>query len=959
MNRQLVLDKVLLSPRRWQAKGKGMTAVGLRLMALLLILVGAYSATPKTAAAQVTTVPLGCKASETGGNIVIPVNNDAPEGATVVVAVQVIARNEDLKAIVDPAGNSYTRLVKHLGFEVGPDGLKENYTLHVYIAPDAKTVKKGQTITVQWEFANQLEACAAAINGVTRTPFDQRAENHAETNAVSAPLDSLNAPNTTTPNQVLVGAFGWFCVDLDKRVVCDATSTPGAGYTEVIEGQDVMIQARSVTAAGVYKATATLDKTSAWSTANATYDWNAALITLKVDNTPPVIAPATIAGTLEQNGWYTSDVVVTWTISDPDSRVTSPSCNTTVKTDTAGGSVPCTATSAGGSSTSQSATFKRDATPPTITAAVAPAPNASGWNNSDVTVSYTCTDALAGLAAACPAPQVVSAEGNAAMPIISDLAGNKSVAGVSARIDKSAPIVAVTGVNNGATYIVGAVPAATCSTTDALSGVATQATAAVTGGGPDGLGVFTATCSGATDRVGNSSQPVAITYTVTAPPTPTPTPTPTPLPPAYPVTVWGYSSPTGSSMPTGVQGTAAVGGFEHSLVLKNDGTVVAWGNNYRGQSSVPAGLSGIKAIGAGYYHSLAIKADGTVVAWGCVGLNYSQCAPPPNLTGAISVAGGYYHSLALKSDGTVVAWGCGINYEQCKIPTGLKDVVAIGAGEIHSLALKRDGTVVAWGDNSAGQRNVPAGLSGVVAIAAGGNHNLALKSDGTVVAWGCGGKKNYGQCVVPTGLNGVVAISAGGYHSLVLKSDGTVVAWGCVTADAGQCKIPTGLSGVIAIRAGGGHNLVLTSGVSASGAAGGAVAAADTSAAVTEPFPLPALETLPAITSSVPVSGPVAVEVAPVVTDSVPVSVPAVVDTPPVTTTQPVTTGDAGAAPVDANAPAAPDASQQNQRIFLPIITNLASLAGAALGSPGGLAVLLVVVLLVVGGIVRRRRAGR
>jgi hypothetical protein len=208
-------------------------------------------------------------------------------------------------------------------------------------------------------------------------------------------------------------------------------------------------------------------------------------------------------------------------------------------------------------------------------------------------------------------------------------------------------------------------------------------------------------------------------------------------------------------------------------------------------------------------------------------------------------------------------------------------------------------------------------------------------------------------------LNGVVAISAGGYHSLVLKSDGTVVAWGCVTADAGQCKIPTGLSGVIAIRAGGGHNLVLTSGVSASGAAGGAVVATDTSAAVTEPFPLPALETLPAITSSVPVSGPVAVEVAPVVTDSVPVSVPAVVDTPPVTTTQPVTTGDAGVAPVDANAPAAPDASQQNQRIFLPIITNLASLAGAALGSPGGLAVLLVVVLLVVGGIVRRRRAGR
>ena len=934
--------KALLPGARSYTKGKGMTYLCLRAMTLLLILVGAYSATPKPAAAAVTTVPLGCKASETGQNIVIPLSNDVPEGATIVVAVQVIARNEDLTGMVDPAGNSYTRQVKHLGLEVGT-GVKENYTLHVYTASDAKALKMGQTITVQWSYANQLEACAVAINGVIRTPVDQRAENHAEIQAESAALDSLNTPNTTTPNQVLVGAFGWFCVDLEKRVVCDATSTPGTGYTEVLEGQDVMLQTRTVTAAGAYNATATLNKTAASSAYKATFDWNAAIITLKVDSTPPVLGTSNIAGTMGQNGWYTSNIVVTWSATDPESRITTPPCSTTISTDMADVNLSCTATSAGGSSTSPSVTVKRDATPPTITAAVAPAPNASGWNNGDVTVSYTCADALAGLAVACPVPQVVSAEGNVAMPTITDLAGNKNVAGVSARIDKSTPVVAVAGVSNGATYTLGGVPAATCSTTDALSGVATQATVAVTGGAPDGLGLFTVTCSGATDRAGNSSQPVTITYTVVPPPTPTPvppTPTPTPLPPAYPVAVWGYSSPTGSSMPTGVQGIAVASGFEHSLVLKNDGTVVAWGNNYRGQSNVPAGLSGVKVIGAGYYHSLAVKADGTVVAWGCVGLNYSQCAPPPNLTGAISVAGGYYHSLALKSDGTVVAWGCGINYLQCKIPTGLKDVVAIGAGEIHSLALKRDGTVVAWGDNGAGQRNVPAGLSGVVAIAAGGNHNLALKNDGTVVAWGCGGKKNYGQCAVPTGLNGVVAIGAGGYHSLVLKSDGTVVVWGCVTADAGQCKIPAGVSGVIAISAGGGHNLVLTSGVSASGAAGGAVTAADTSAALTEPFPLPVVGEVvgevPPITGSVPVSEPAPVEVALVVT-----------------TTQSVTPDSAGTAPVDANALPAPDSAAPNERIFLPIITNL---AGAALGSPSGI-IVLVLVVLISGGIIWQRRS--
>src|SRR5450756_552750 len=44
--------------------------------------------------------------------------------------------------------------------------------------------------------------------------------------------------------------------------------------------------------------------------------------------------------------------------------------------------------------------------------------------------------------------------------------------------------------------------------------------------------------------------------------------------------------------------------------------VVAWGDNTSGQITVPAGLSGVAAIAAGLYHSLALRSDGTVVAWG-------------------------------------------------------------------------------------------------------------------------------------------------------------------------------------------------------------------------------------------------------------------------------------------------------------------------------------------------------
>ncbi len=47
-------------------------------------------------------------------------------------------------------------------------------------------------------------------------------------------------------------------------------------------------------------------------------------------------------------------------------------------------------------------------------------------------------------------------------------------------------------------------------------------------------------------------------------------------------------------------------GAYHNLALKNDGTVVAWGDNDWGQSDVPAGLSGVTAVAAGYFHSLAV-----------------------------------------------------------------------------------------------------------------------------------------------------------------------------------------------------------------------------------------------------------------------------------------------------------------------------------------------------------------
>jgi hypothetical protein len=92
---------------------------------------------------------------------------------------------------------------------------------------------------------------------------------------------------------------------------------------------------------------------------------------LFVDATPPLVA-ATVVGTVGSGDWYTSDVTVSWTVSDPQTAISSPACiAVTVVSDTAGRTFTCTAVSDGGS-TAKSVTVRRDATPPTITCTPTP-----------------------------------------------------------------------------------------------------------------------------------------------------------------------------------------------------------------------------------------------------------------------------------------------------------------------------------------------------------------------------------------------------------------------------------------------------------------------------------------------------------------------------------------------------------------------------------------------------------
>ncbi|MDQ3548616.1 MAG: hypothetical protein M3439_07325, partial [Chloroflexota bacterium] len=113
------------------------------------------------------------------------------------------------------------------------------------------------------------------------------------------------------------------------------------------------------------------------------------------DNTVPTITPS-VVGDAGANSWYTSDVTVTWTVTDDESAISSSTgCETTsISTDTSGTTLTCSATSAGGPST-QSVTIKRDATAPVVTFTG----NQGTYGLLDtVTIDCAATDATSGIA---------------------------------------------------------------------------------------------------------------------------------------------------------------------------------------------------------------------------------------------------------------------------------------------------------------------------------------------------------------------------------------------------------------------------------------------------------------------------------------------------------------------------------------------------------------------------------
>lgn len=125
-------------------------------------------------------------------------------------------------------------------------------------------------------------------------------------------------------------------------------------------------------------------------------------------------------------------------------------------------------------------------------------------------------------------------------------------------------------------------------------------------------------------------------------------------------------------------------GMTASIGVNNDGSVIAWGDNYFWKVSNARNIFPVKTVASGAEHLVCLKEDGTVVVTGRLG--FDKYRFPEGLKNVKDIAAGDYHAVVLNEEGTVSVWENSM-FGLCTVPKGLDRVVAIDSGRSHVVIL--------------------------------------------------------------------------------------------------------------------------------------------------------------------------------------------------------------------------------------------------------------------------------